>query len=74
MSKGERMCNVGFNPSGLGSVDQLKGATASIIDVLEFEIVQHGLASEAARCAKIAQQKYEEACMYAVKAMVNKER
>lgn len=68
MTKGEQMVNMGFNPSENMEVDQIKGATASLIDHLELGVVQHGPTTEAGRCAKIAQQKYEEACMYAVKA------
>lgn len=66
MTKGELFCNIGFNPSGDAAVDQLKGATAAIIDNLD-RLADQG--TEAGRCAKIAQQKYEEACMYAVKAL-----
>ena len=56
---------VAFNPSGKVEVDTVKRQTAELIDSLQI-IVDHG--DEAGRCAAIAQTKYEEASMWAVKA------
>lgn len=50
------------------SILQVKQVTASMIDNLQ-DVVDTG--DEAGRCARIAQQKYEEASMWAVKALAN---
>lgn len=47
-------------------VTQVKGVTAVIIDNLQPMVDKGG---DAGRCAKIAQDRYEEACMWATKAM-----
>ena len=66
MSIGEYRVRTSFNPAGDSSVDRLKNATAVIIDGLQ-NIADTG--DEAGRCAKIAQTRYEEAAMWAVKAL-----
>jgi hypothetical protein len=66
MSKGEYRVGVTFNPSGNERVDLVKAAVAELIDTLQ-PIVDFG--GEAGRCAAIAQTKFEEAAMWAVKAI-----
>jgi hypothetical protein len=66
MSKGEYRVGVTFNPSGNEMVDQVKVKAAELVDVLQ-PIVDFG--GEAGRCAGIAQTKFEEAAMWAVKAI-----
>lgn len=66
MATGEERVGIAFNPSGNQEVDQVKGATAALIDNLQG-IVDHG--DEAGRCAALAQDRYEAACMWAVKAI-----
>jgi len=72
MTLGEERVAVNFNPSEIPEITQIKGVTASLIDSLEF-LKQSGspdVSAEVNRCAAIAQTKYEEACMFAVKAFV----
>jgi hypothetical protein len=57
-----------FNPSKSEPVDHIKGMTADLIDFCE-EFKTNG---ERARCAALAQTKYEEAAMWAVKAATYK--
>lgn len=66
MSQGTDRVNVEFNPSGSVRVDDVKITTAKLIDNLRT-IVDYG--GEAGRCAKISQERYEEAAMWAVKAI-----
>jgi hypothetical protein len=68
MTKGEHRVGISFNPSGISEVDRVKQITASLIDEMEG-VIRMGDNPEAARCAAIAQTKYEEACMWAVKAI-----
>jgi hypothetical protein len=66
MSKGDRRVGLKFNPLGLDEVSQIKGVTATIIDNLEdFQTTD----PEIKRWVALAQTKYEEACMFAVKAL-----
>jgi hypothetical protein len=55
-----------FNPSGNETVDDIKGATAALIDLCDG--LKKGAGPETARCAALAQTAYEEAAMWAVKA------
>lgn len=55
-----------FNPSDNRVVDQIKKKTAELIDICEA--LRHGDNNDVARCATIAEQVYEEAAMWAVKA------
>ena len=66
MTKGEYRVGVDFNPSEATSVDMLKQATAELIDGLQSIV---DLGDEAGRCAAIAQTKFEDAAMWAVKAL-----
>jgi len=66
MTKGQYRVGASFNPSNNPEVDSAKFRTAELIDSLQ-PIVDTG--GEAARCAAIAQTKYEEAAMWAVKAI-----
>jgi len=67
MSLGDDRVGIGFNPSTIPEVDQIKGVTASLIDMLDMLSSQD---PEVLRCKEIAQAKYEEACMWAVKMTV----
>lgn len=62
MTAGEQRVRTQFNPSADGVVDQLKQKTAELIDLCEE------LKGKDPRLAAIAQTKYEEAAMWAVKA------
>lgn len=66
MSLGEDRIRVKFNPSDQSDVDTVKSLSADLIDILD----NIGYKSdEQARLIKIAQTKYEEAAMWAVKAL-----
>ena len=71
MTKGEYRVGVTFNPGGDTRVDDIKNISAGLIDELQ-DIVDTG--EEAGRCAAIAQTKFEEAAMWAVKAITKPER
>jgi hypothetical protein len=64
-SLGEKRVRVEFNPSKQGNVDQLKQKSAELIDLVEQ---LRGADQEQNRLIALAQTKYEEAAMYAVKA------
>ena len=70
MTKGEYRVGIRFNPDGHSQVDGIKQITAGLIDEMEQlkmdNVLDH---QESSRCAAIAQTKYEEACMWAVKAI-----
>ena len=70
MSIGEDRVRTKFNPSANSQVDQIKQATASLIDVCEGLKSEEGKinSSEKVRCAALAMTAYEEAAMWAVKA------
>ena len=65
-SPGQMRVDTSFNPSQLPEVDQVKGVTLTVIDNLQPYVDQGG---NRGRLARIAQDKYEEACMFAVKAL-----
>lgn len=61
---GDDRVRADFNPSKMEAVDLIKKGSADLIDFCEtFKNT-----GEQARCAAIAQTKYEEAAMWAVKA------
>lgn len=64
---GQSRVRISFNPSGNMLVDDLKKATADLIDTCEEGKKSCGTA-EIARCWALAQTAYEEAAMWAVKA------
>ena len=64
---GEIRVRVDFNPSEKDAVNQLKQNTAKLINDLEYLKDSNGF-SEKNRLIAIAQTKYEEAVMFAVKA------
>lgn len=64
---GEIRVNVDFNPSKKDAVNQLKQNTAKLINDLEY-LKDSNSFSEENRLIDIAQTKYEEAAMWAVKA------
>lgn len=66
MSKGAFRVGVEFNPSNSHEINTVKQNTAVLIDMVE-PIRENG--GEAGRCAAIAQTKFEEAAMWAVKAI-----
>jgi len=61
-STGAHRVREDFNPSGNETVTKIKRYTADLIDLC------NDLDSKDPRCAAIAQTKYEEAAMWAVKA------
>lgn len=80
MTLGETRVRTQFNPSSSGIVDNVKQDTAKLIDILENERAAEGGAfvtgspehlkfQEKQRLISIAQTKYEEAAMFAVKAL-----
>ena len=69
-TKGQARVKVGFNPSEDTYITRLKEGTAKLIDSLEalqFNKDEKNIAPEFNRLKAIAQTKYEEACMWAVK-------
>lgn len=66
MTKGEHRVGISFNPGGHSQVDGVKQITAGLIDEMQ-PIVDLG--GEAGRCAALAQTQYEQAAMWAVKAI-----
>lgn len=66
MTKGEYRVGTSFNPGGSSQVDGVKQITAGLIDEMQ-PIVDLG--GEAGRCAALAQTAYEQAAMWAVKAI-----
>ncbi|SRR6266436_3893618 len=62
LSVGEHRVRTQFNPSSSGVVDEIKQASARLIDLCE------GLKTKDPRLAALAQTSYEDACMWAVKA------
>jgi hypothetical protein len=69
MTIGEERVRVDFNTDNLSDVNDYKAGVAVIIDELQ-PLVDIG--GDAGRCAKIAQLKFEEAAMWAVKAVTEK--
>lgn len=59
---GEQRVRTEFNPSQVGTVDQLKQKTAELINICEE------LKTKDARLASLAQTSFEEAAMWSVKA------
>lgn len=59
---GEQRVRTEFNPSQVGTVDQLKQKTAELINICEELKTKDG------RLASLAQTSFEEAAMWAVKA------
>jgi hypothetical protein len=67
MTRGEYKVGISFNPSNDTDVSILKENTALLIDTLDVDVDPDN--PEAQRCKAIAQTKYEEACMWGVKAI-----
>jgi hypothetical protein len=67
MTEGEYRVGISFNPSANPLVDEIKRKTAELIDLMwnATEIETH----EAQRCARMAMEQYEQAAMWAVKAV-----
>lgn len=66
---GEKRVRVDFNPSQEGIVYDIKRHTASIIDLVEKARAARVTDPEAMRLCSLAQTAYEEAGMWAVKAV-----
>lgn len=60
--------SVEFNPEKNEMVDLIKNKSAELIDLCQ-EMTEIGLESERNRLIELAQTKYEEAAMFAVKAI-----
>ena len=72
ITEGQYLVGYNFNPGGLPEVDHVKQKTADLMDMLHvFMLAQmeDGGNDAAGRCAAVALSKYEEACMWAVKAL-----
>jgi len=68
MTLGEARVRVTFNPSGDSEVEEIKLLTAALIDRCA-DRRGNGMASEEARLWSLAMTAYEEAAMWAVKAL-----
>jgi len=68
MSMGKKRVRIDFNMGGRHDVALVKEHAANMIDTLEDLKKGNG---EQARCAAIAQTKFEEAAMWAVKAFTS---
>lgn len=70
---GEQRVRIDFNVSGSGAIDQFKSKTADLINDLEDmkvkQSIQNEHNAEYHRLISLAQTAYEEACMWAVKAI-----
>lgn len=64
ITDGKERVRADFNPSGSADVTLIKTATADLIDHCD----KYKVTGEQARCAALAQTRYEEAAMWAVKA------
>lgn len=62
LTEGQYRVGTGFNPSNDSVVDQIKQASADLID----KVAEHG---KDARCTALAQTAFEEAAMWAVKSV-----
>jgi len=73
LSLGEKRVRSAFNPSGAGNVNFIKNETAKMINVLEdFKNDElNNLDGEAKRLISLAQTEYENAAMWAVKAVTS---
>lgn len=66
---GEQRVRRSFNPSGNNDVDRIKKLTADLIDFLEEQRTSSRTTPEKARLLYLAQTVYEDAAMWAVKAV-----
>ena len=71
-TEGEYRVGVSFNPSGNPQVDVIKRRTADLIDILAD--LSAGRTQPGAREASLAMTAYEDAAMWAVKAVTKPER
>lgn len=73
---GEKRVRTEFNPEGVGNVNFIKEKTAELINVLEDfkkdERHKEFMDSEVIRVISVAQTTYEDAAMWAVKAVTSK--
>ena len=67
MTEGEYRVGVSFNPSNNPTVDEIKASAAKLIDLT----AEHGKDD---RCIALAQTAFEEAAMWAVKAVTKQPR
>ena len=72
LTTGQRIVRLHRDRGARPEVDQIKGSTAALIDTLQSLLDTDQLDGEMRRCAKIAQQNFETACMYAVKALTTR--
>jgi len=70
MTFGEKRVRAAFNPSDNEEVTRFKGNAALAIDMLEM-IKMNTEDGETKRLAALAQTAFEEACMWAVKAVTS---
>ena len=73
MTIGETRVRVSFNPSGDNEVDEIKRLSAALIDRCGDRKNDSNVSGEEARLWSLAMTAYEEACLWAVKALtINK--
>lgn len=81
-TKGEYLVGVSHNPSGEGSVDQIKQKAAELIDLIEKATEMKAVSTSAQaeqqaqiyRCKNVAIEHVEDAVHWAVKAVTKPER
>jgi hypothetical protein len=71
-TEGEYRVGINFNPSGDEQVDYVKKSTADLIDHVAHISADRN--HPGARCASLAMTAYEEAAMWAVKAITKQPR
>lgn len=69
MSIGEDRVGLSFNPSGLPEITQIKQNCADLINLMD-QLGSSTQIGEVRRLVALAQTKFEEGCMFAVKAIV----
>lgn len=74
ITRGQYLVGIDFNPDQNDHVKQIKDAAARWIDYLDAYTQIDGIPQEAYRLVEVAQEKIEEAAMWAVKAVTKKPR
>jgi len=69
MTLGEERVRVSFNPSSESEVDEIKRLTADLINRCAAHKDQSEISGEELRLWSLAMTDYEQACMWAVKAV-----
>lgn len=72
-TEGEYLVGASFNPSNISAIDEIKSKTASLIDLM-MAYAKQSYYTPGAREAAIAIESFEEAAMWAVKAVTKQPR